>query len=220
MSWAGGCLWNVGSWLPGFQILMGSVVREVRSPWPGSPHPTSSSDKSPSREGPSPSCSMLTPPCPIYTVTPSHPTPPTAHARPGCSPCVRTQSWVQPGLLRVPRAVTLDRPCAGPSALGVWPLDMLHLAAEAEMQSCAEPFLPACCGLACCGLGVAVRRAGRGRPRWEGDNGSRAGTNQSRTVSPQGRRKLRRPPPPSRAGLHHLTPRCPDGKAKYIHVGS
>ena len=29
----------MGAWLPGFQILLGSVVREVRSPPPGVPLP-------------------------------------------------------------------------------------------------------------------------------------------------------------------------------------
>ena len=39
MSWARVWLWNVCARLPGFQLLLGSVVREVRSPLPGVPLP-------------------------------------------------------------------------------------------------------------------------------------------------------------------------------------
>ena len=39
MSWAGVWPWKVGAWLRRFQILLGSVVREVRSQLPGVPLP-------------------------------------------------------------------------------------------------------------------------------------------------------------------------------------
>ena len=88
MSWAGGCLWNVGAWLPGFQILLGSVVREVRSLLPGVHLPHFLLTAEPAEGSPPSRCSLAQcHPLPrVHTVTPTQPT----HSPLG-------ESWVQPG---------------------------------------------------------------------------------------------------------------------------
>lgn len=105
----------MGAWLPGSPIVLGSIVRKVRSPLPGVCLPTTSSHtRAPPGGSPSPACSMLTLCSMPRPYSDSHTAHPQSLRGLGAAsvPTVRIQGWVRTGFLLVPRAMSLDRPCA------------------------------------------------------------------------------------------------------------